>query len=95
MIFGEQAKQVVVVYVSIYRRYISQWMAKRCRKSRAQTALLRGKAQFPEVFEGYLRSSPCVLCIQDFVAKLWTYQTVPQSSKMHINPLKTKRRLLY
>jgi len=96
LIFGDHgAKQVVLVYGSICHRYISQWIAKMCWKSRAQTALIQRKLQFPDVFEHHLRRSPCVLCLQDFVANIWTCQRFHHSSNMHINPLKTKGRPLY
>ena len=58
------SNQVVLLYVSIYHTCISQWMAKMCRRSRAQTALLRAKAQFPAGFEGHLKRSPCGLYLQ-------------------------------
>ena len=57
------AKQVVLLYLSISHTDMSQWVAKMYRKSRAQTALLRPKAQFPVVFEDHLRRGPCGLCL--------------------------------
>jgi hypothetical protein len=62
-------KQVVLLYVSIYHTYISQWTAKMCQKSRAQTALLRPKAQFTAVFEDHLRGSPMWILTPRFSGK--------------------------
>jgi len=78
-------KHVVLLYVSIYYTYISQSMAKICRKSRAQPALLRRNAQLPAVFEHHLIRGPCGLCLLEFVANMWTCQTVPHSTNLHIN----------
>ena len=66
------AKQVVLLDVSIYHTYVSQWMAEMCRRSRAQITLLWPKAQFPAIFEDHVQRSPCGLCHQDFVANMLT-----------------------
>ena len=79
------SQQVVLLYVSIYVTDISQWMAKMCWRSRAQTALLQPKAQFPAVFEEHLKRIPSGLCLQDFLGNIWTCQTVSYRTNMHIN----------
>ncbi len=57
------AMQAFLLYLSISHTDMSHWVAKMHRKSRAQTALLQTKAQFPVDFEDHLRRGPCALCL--------------------------------